>query len=187
MEDWDPDDRRPMIVIGKTTKGYWPAPCGRFPKATDRRLREPSVRLQDELRLHRRAREDVRAALRREVRGHGERARSPTRASGCSSSRRTSTSRCPCSTRTASATGWRIASSRSATRVSDKIPLRIDVTRDPFLDDRLRVANLPDEPQKLTVKNAVSGSEKDRQGRAVPQGRAKRPARGARSPRSSSG
>ena len=28
MEDWDPADRRPMIVIGKTTKGYWPARCG---------------------------------------------------------------------------------------------------------------------------------------------------------------
>src|ERR1700674_3370180 len=25
MEDWDPADRRPMIVFGKTTKGYWPA------------------------------------------------------------------------------------------------------------------------------------------------------------------
>ncbi len=25
MEDWDPEDRRPMIVIAKTTKGYWPA------------------------------------------------------------------------------------------------------------------------------------------------------------------
>src|SRR5436190_7378261 len=25
MESWDPEDRRPMIVIGKTTKGYWPA------------------------------------------------------------------------------------------------------------------------------------------------------------------
>src|SRR4051812_23260930 len=23
MEGWDPDDRRPMIVFGKTTKGYW--------------------------------------------------------------------------------------------------------------------------------------------------------------------
>ena len=25
MEEWDPADRRPMVVIGKTTKGYWPA------------------------------------------------------------------------------------------------------------------------------------------------------------------
>ena len=45
-------------------------------------------------------------------------------------------------------------------RVVDKVPLRIDVTRDPFLDDRLKVANLPAEPQELTVKNAVSGASK---------------------------
>ena len=25
MEDWDPTDRRPMILVGKTTKGWWPA------------------------------------------------------------------------------------------------------------------------------------------------------------------
>ncbi len=25
MEDWDPDDRRPMIVVGRTVKGWWPA------------------------------------------------------------------------------------------------------------------------------------------------------------------
>ena len=25
MEQWDPDDRRPMIVVGRTTKGWWPA------------------------------------------------------------------------------------------------------------------------------------------------------------------
>ena len=25
MEDWDPDDRRPMIVVGNTVKGWWPA------------------------------------------------------------------------------------------------------------------------------------------------------------------
>ena len=42
----------------------------------------------------------------------------------------------------------------------DDLPLRIDVKRDPFLDDRLRVANLPEEPQTLTVKNPVSGAEK---------------------------
>jgi len=28
MEDWDPSDRRPMIVIAKTTKGYWPRAVG---------------------------------------------------------------------------------------------------------------------------------------------------------------
>ena len=57
--------------------------------------------------------------------------------------------------------------------VKDDFPLRIDVTRDPFLDDRLRVANLPEEPQTLTVKNSVSRRGETGEDRAVPQGRAK--------------
>ncbi len=32
MEDWDPGDRRPMIVVARTTKGYWPhAVDGKIP------------------------------------------------------------------------------------------------------------------------------------------------------------
>ena len=40
MEEWDPPDRRPMIVFGKTIKGYWPgAVNGKLPGARpDRRL-----------------------------------------------------------------------------------------------------------------------------------------------------
>jgi len=38
--------------------------------------------------------------------------------------------------------------------------LRISATSDPFLDDRLRVATLPEDPQKVTVRNAISGAEK---------------------------
>jgi transketolase len=34
------------------------------------------------------------------------------------------------------------------------------VKHDPFLDERLRVANLPLEPQNVTVKNPISGAEK---------------------------
>jgi transketolase len=44
--------------------------------------------------------------------------------------------------------------------VKDDLPLRVDVKHDPFLDDRLRVENLPEEPQTLTVRNAISGAEK---------------------------
>jgi transketolase len=44
--------------------------------------------------------------------------------------------------------------------VKDDLPMRADVKHDPFLDDRLRVANLPEEPQTLTVRNAISGVEK---------------------------
>ena len=45
--------------------------------------------------------------------------------------------------------------------LQDDFPLRIDTTHDPFLDDRLRVKNLPIEPQKLTIKNPVSAEEKE--------------------------
>jgi transketolase len=44
--------------------------------------------------------------------------------------------------------------------VRDDVKLRISATIDPFLDDRLRVAALPESPQKLSIRNAVSGAEK---------------------------
>ena len=44
--------------------------------------------------------------------------------------------------------------------VKDDFPVRIDTKRDPFLDDRLRVANLPEDQQTLTLNNAISGTEK---------------------------
>ena len=44
---------------------------------------------------------------------------------------------------------------------NDDLPLRIDRHTDPFLDQRLSVANLPMEPQTVTVKNPVNGEEKE--------------------------
>jgi len=36
MEAWDPPDRRPMMMIGTTIKGYWPgAVNGKIPGAGD--------------------------------------------------------------------------------------------------------------------------------------------------------
>jgi transketolase len=45
--------------------------------------------------------------------------------------------------------------------VRDDRKIGIDNASDPFQDERLRVANLPMEPQKLTAKNRVSGAEKE--------------------------
>src|SRR6185503_13598369 len=47
-----------------------------------------------------------------------------------------------------------------ADSVKDELPTRADVKHDPFVDERLRVANLPEETQTLTVRNPVSGAEK---------------------------
>ncbi len=44
--------------------------------------------------------------------------------------------------------------------VRDDVKLRISAASDPFLDGRLRVAALPEEPQKLPIRNAISGAEK---------------------------
>jgi len=46
-------------------------------------------------------------------------------------------------------------------QIKDDAALGIDNKADPFLDDRLKVANLPTDAQKLKVKNRVSGAEKD--------------------------
>src|ERR1035437_7542999 len=42
--------------------------------------------------------------------------------------------------------------------VQDDLPLRIDAHHDPFLAERLRPAALPVAPQKLTVTNELSGA-----------------------------
>ncbi len=155
METWDPDDRRPMIVIGKTTKGYWPTtvkeqivgypshPFG-FKMNSDyilslastyeerygvkfEGMREGPVSDTRERLLQFKANVDVAMSV-LDRNGLGD---------------------------------WladRLVAIGEA--VSDKTPLRIDVTRDPFLDERLRVKNLPEEPQKIAVKNDISGKEK---------------------------
>ena len=46
-------------------------------------------------------------------------------------------------------------------QIKDDAALAIDNKTDPFLDERLKVANLPTDAQKLKVKNRVSGAEKD--------------------------
>ena len=155
METWDADDRRPMIVIGKTTKGYWPAavkeqivgyashPFG-FKMNSDyivslastfeerygvkfEGMREGPVVDPRERLLQFKTNIDVAMSVLNRN-GIGD---------------------------------WladRLVEIGDA--VADTTPLRIDVTRDPFLDDRLRVKNLPEEPQKIAIRNDVSGKEK---------------------------
>jgi transketolase len=155
MEDWAPDDRRPMIVLGKTTKGYWPAPVARqivgyashpfgfkmnadyivelartfearYGVTFDGMANGPVTNMRDRLVQFKTNIDVAMSVLDRN--GLGD---------------------------------WladRLV--EIGDRVVDRVPLRIDATRDPFLDDRLKVANLPDAPQELAVKNADSGASK---------------------------
>jgi len=162
MEEWDPRDRRPMILFGKTTKGYWPAAAnGKIPGAGDQIVGYPShpyafkmnaeyivnlartfedrygVQFQG---MHDGPVTDPRERL-IQFKTNIDVALSVLDKNGLGD--------------------W--LADRLATvgdSVTDEFPLRIDVTKDPFLDDRLRVQNLPEEPQTLNVKNSTSGTEK---------------------------
>ncbi len=47
-----------------------------------------------------------------------------------------------------------------ADSVKEQSPTHFDIQKDPFLDERLRVVNLPADPQTVSVTNSVSGATK---------------------------
>ena len=156
MEKWDPADRRPMIVIGTTTKGYWPgAVNGMFPGGGDQVVGYPShpyaMKMNPEYFV------SLAGTFEKQY-GVG----SPASAGPGDGSARaaviqiTSTWSCPCS-KDGAATGSPTPGRRRRRRETGSHPHR--ATRDPFLDGR-RTSRHTQETQTLTVKNAVSGAEK---------------------------
>jgi transketolase len=162
MEEWDPADRRPMIVIGTTTKGYWPgAVNGKIPGAGDQVIGYPShpyaMKMNSEYFV----------ALARTFEERYGVEFSGIRQGPVTDTRERllqfkSNIDVVMSVLDRDGLGDWLADRLVdiAGTVRDALPLRIDAKQDPFLDERLRVANLPEEPQALTVKNAVTGAEK---------------------------
>jgi transketolase len=156
MERWDPADRRPMIVIGRTTKGYWPAAierqlisyhshpyglkmnsdyfvslAGTFEDrygVTFQGIRQGPVSDARERLIQFKTNIDVVMSV-LDRNGLGD---------------------------------WladRIVEIGEG--VKDDFPVLIDIGTDPFLDERLRVDNLPTEPRTVTATNRISGAEKE--------------------------
>src|SRR5262247_2758052 len=126
MEEWDPRDRRPMIVFGKTIKGYWPGAVNGKLHGTSQIVGYPSHPYGFKMNS------DYFVALAETFEEHY---------------------------------GVKFVGIRDGAVADPKERLiqfktSIDVRRDPFLDERLRVANLPEETQTLSVKNPISGAEK---------------------------
>ena len=162
MEDWDSADRRPMVVVGKTVKGYWPgAVDGKIPGLGSQLVGYKShpyaMKMNSEYfvalaeTFEKQYGVEFAGIRHGAVKGPRERliqfktnidvVMSVLDRNGLGD--------------------WladRLVS--IGDQVSDQMPLRFETRRDPFLDDRLRVAQLPVEPQKVRVKNAVSGAEK---------------------------
>jgi transketolase len=162
MEDWDPADRRPMIVFGKTIKGYWPSVShGKIAESCDQVVGYPShpyamkmnsayfvalaktfedrygVKFQG---IHDGPVTDTKERL-IQFKANMDVVMSVLEKNGLGD--------------------WladRLV--QIGDTVKDDFKLRIDVKRDPFQDDRLRVANLP-EGQTVKMTNPISGAEKE--------------------------
>jgi transketolase len=163
MEAWDPEDRRPMIVIGKTLKGYWPSAVdGTLPGYGEQVVSYPShpyaFRMNSEYFV----------ALAESFEQHYGVEFSGIRHGPVADERERliqfkTNIDVVMSLLDRNGLGEWLADRLVAIgdSVPESLPLRIDTRHDPFQDDRLRVANLPTETQHLTVTNPVSGDTKE--------------------------
>jgi len=163
LEDWDPKDRRPMVLIGKTTKGYWPtAVGGRIPDNGEQVVGYPShpyaMKMNSEYFVALARTFESRYGV--EFQGIRQ---GPVKDARERLIQYKTNIDIAMSVLDKNGLGDWLADRlvEIGDSVKDDLSLRIPVDRDPFLDDRLRVVNLPVEPQKVTVANAVSGAEKD--------------------------
>jgi transketolase len=162
MEDWDNQDRRPMIVVGTTTKGYWPgAVDGKIPGAGDQIISFQSHPYSQKMNS------DYFVALASTFEKQYGVTFEGIRQGPVADPRerliqfKTNIDIVMSLLDRDGLGDWladRLVAIGDA--VKDDFPLHFDIHRDPFLDERLRVANLPIDPQKVAVTNPVSGAEK---------------------------
>jgi transketolase len=162
MEEWPASDRRPMIAIGRTTKGYWPgAVNGKVPGYGDQVVGYPShpyaLKMNSPYFVALAQTFERRYGV--EFVGIREGAVTDPRERLIQFMTNIGVAM---SVLSRNGLGDWLAERLVAIgdTVIDNLPLRIPVKSDPFLDQRLRVANLPVETQKVTVKHPMTGAEK---------------------------
>ena len=162
MEDWDPSDGRPMIVVGRTVKGWWPAAVnGSIPGYGDQIVSYHShpygFALNGDYFQALASTFEQRFGI--EFEGIRGGAVSDTRERLLQFKRNIDAAM---SALERDGLGDWLADRlvEIGDSVDDALPLRIDRDVDPFLDDRLKVKNLPVEPQTVSVANAMTGEEK---------------------------
>src|SRR5215510_2037474 len=161
MEEWDPRDRRPMIVFGKTIKGYWPGAVNGKLHGTSQIVGYPSHPYGFKMNS------DYFVVLAETYEEHygvkfvGIRDGAVTDPKERLIQFKTNID-VAMSVLDRNGLGDWLADRllEIGDSLTDDLKVRIDVRHDPFLDERLRVANLPEETQTLSVKNAISGAEK---------------------------
>ena len=163
MEDWDANDRRPMIVLGRTVKGYWPAAVqGKIPGYGDQLVSFAShpyaMKMNSEYFVA--LAETFEKYYGVGFQGIRDGAVSDTRERLIQFKTNIDV---VMSVLDRNGLGDWLADRlvEIGDSVQDDTPTRVDTKHDPFLDDRLKVANLPVEPQTVTVKNPQTTEEKE--------------------------
>jgi transketolase len=163
MEKADPADRRPIIAIAKTTKGYWPAAVGG--KLSD------SVKQIVSYQSHpysQKMNSDYFVAMaatfeaRYGVEFEGIRKGPVTDERERLIQFKTNIDKVMSVFEKNGLGDW--LADRLVTvgdGIKDDRPVHFTAQGDPFLDERLRVANLPTEPMKVTASNRISGAQKE--------------------------
>ena len=163
LDRWDPSDRRPMVLIGKTTKGYWPAAVdGTIPGHGKQVVGYPShpyaMKMNSEYFVALARTFEKRYGVRFEGIDGG-----PTKDTRERLLQYKTNIDVVMSVMEINGLGDWLSDQlvEIGDSLKDDLPLRIQAAQDPFLDERLRVKNLPVEPQKVKVRNQVSGAEKE--------------------------
>ena len=160
MENWDPADRRPMIVVGRTTKGWWPAAeNGTIPGFGEQIVSYDSHPYDMKMNV------PYFVALAETFERRFGVSFAGIRDGAVSDPRerliqfKTNVD-VALSVLDQNGLGDWLADRllAIADTVPQELPLRIDVSRDPFQDERLRVANLPTEPTPIGASHPTSGA-----------------------------
>ncbi len=163
MEDWDPSDRRPMIVVGSTTKGWWPgAVNGSIPGYGDQIISYQShpytFAMNSEYFVALAKTFENRYDVKFEGIDAGPIADERERILQYKAN-----IDIVMSVLEKNGLGKWIADRLVdiGDSVSDDTPLRLTTKEDPFLDERLRPQNAPRDPITVNVTNSITGEQKD--------------------------
>ena len=162
MEEWDPEDRRPMIMIGKTVKGYWPSAVdGKIPGHGPQLISYPSHPYAMKMNS------DYFVALAKTFEDHYGVEFQGIRNGAVTDTRERliqfkTNMDVVMSLLDRDGLGDWVADRlvEIGETVKDDTPVHFDLKSNPFQDDRLRVANLPTEPQTVSVTNRFTGAQK---------------------------
>jgi transketolase len=163
MEEWDPEDRRPMIMIGKTIKGYWPnAVDGKIPGHGPQLISYPSHPYAMKMTS------DYFIALAKTFEDHYGVEFQGIRNGAVADTRERliqfkTNMDVVMSLLDRDGLGDWLADRlvEIGETVKDDTPVHFDLKSNPFQDDRLRVANLPTDPQTVSVTNRYTGAKKE--------------------------